>query len=186
MVAPSFRRPLPEGWERRPSQCPALGIAIDLGTTTIAAQLIDLATGDVLAVETALNPQAPFGSDVMSRIRAALEDRDLTSPIRTTLGQLVARLAAGRESQITEVLLVGNTVMHHLFCGLSVEPLSHVPFQSPHLGEQRFTPRDLSWDMPSTCTIRFARCIGGFVGSDILAGIVRLRHRPARRALRAR
>jgi uncharacterized 2Fe-2S/4Fe-4S cluster protein (DUF4445 family) len=147
-------------------------IAIDLGTTTIAAQLIDPATGDVLAVETALNAQAPFGSDVMSRIRSHLEGRDLTSPIRSALGQLVARLAAGRESQIADVLLVGNTVMHHLFCGLSVEPLSHVPFQSPHLGEQRFTPRDLSWDLPATCTIRFARCIGGFVGSDILAGIV--------------
>ena len=59
-----------------------------------------------------------------------------------------------------------------MFCGLSVEPLSHVPFQSPHLGEQRFTPRDLAWDLPPICSIRFARCIGGFVGSDILAGIV--------------
>jgi len=147
-------------------------IAIDLGTTTIAAQLIDLTTGDVLAVETALNPQAPFGSDVMSRIRAALDGRDLTAPIRAALGHLVARLATGRESQITEVLLVGNTVMHHLFCDLSVEPLSHVPFQSPYLGEQRFTPHDLAWNLPATCTIRFARCIGGFVGSDILAGIV--------------
>lgn len=73
-----------------------LGIAIDLGTTTIAAQLVDLATGSVLAVETLLNPQAVFGSDVMSRIRAVLEGEDLTTPIRAALGQLVARLAAGR------------------------------------------------------------------------------------------
>jgi uncharacterized 2Fe-2S/4Fe-4S cluster protein (DUF4445 family) len=149
-----------------------LGIAIDLGTTTIAAQLIDLATGDVFAVETMLNPQSAFGSDVMSRIRATLEGSDLTTPIRAALGQLVARLASGRETQIAEVILVGNTVMHHLFCGLSVEPLSHVPFQSPYLAEQHFAPRDLAWDLPAECTIRFARCIGGFVGSDILAGIV--------------
>ena len=147
-------------------------IAIDLGTTTIAAQFIDVATGDVLGVETLLNPQAAFGSDVMSRIRAALEGSDLTSPIRTALGALVTRLAAGHESQVTEVLLVGNTVMHHLFCGLSVEPLSHVPFASPHLAEQRFTPRDLAWNLPNDCIVRFARCIGGFVGSDILAGII--------------
>jgi uncharacterized 2Fe-2S/4Fe-4S cluster protein (DUF4445 family) len=147
-------------------------IAIDLGTTTIAAQLIDANTGDVLGVETMLNPQAAFGSDVMSRVRAALEGSDLTSPIRIALGQLVARLAAGRESQVAEVLLVGNTVMHHLFCALSVEPLSHVPFASPCLAEQRFTPRDLAWNFPADCIIRFARCIGGFVGSDILAGIV--------------
>ncbi len=149
-----------------------LGMAIDLGTTTIAAQLVDLASGNVLAVETALNPQAAFGSDVMSRIRAALEAQDLTTPIRTTLGQLVARLAHGRQSEVAEVILVGNTVMHHLFSGLSAEPLSHVPFQSPHLAEQRFTPADLAWDLPSDCLIRFARCVGGFVGSDILAGIV--------------
>ena len=149
-----------------------LGIAIDLGTTTIAAQLLDLASGSVLAVETLLNPQAVFGSDVMSRIRAVLEGEDLTTPIRAALGQLVARLAAGRESRIAKVLLVGNTVMHHLFSGLSVEPLAHVPFQSPHLGEQRFTPADLAWNLPPACAIRFARCIGGFVGADILAGIV--------------
>ncbi|MGB7265404.1 MAG: ASKHA domain-containing protein [Terracidiphilus sp.] len=149
-----------------------LGVAVDLGTTTIAAQLVDLASGSVLGVETALNPQAAFGSDVMSRIRAALDGQNLTSPIRSTLGNLVTRLAAGRQSEIAEVILVGNTVMHHLFCGLSIEPLSHVPFQSPHLVEQRFTPRDLAWDLPADCAIRFARCLGGFVGSDILAGIV--------------
>jgi uncharacterized 2Fe-2S/4Fe-4S cluster protein (DUF4445 family) len=148
-----------------------LAVAIDLGTTTIAAQLID-AFGNVLAVETALNPQAAFGSDVMSRIRAALEGQDLTTPIRAALGQIVARLARGHASQVAEVLLVGNTVMHHLFCSLDVEPLAHVPFQSQHLAEQRFTPRDLGWDLPPDCVVRFARCIGGFVGSDILAGIV--------------
>jgi uncharacterized 2Fe-2S/4Fe-4S cluster protein (DUF4445 family) len=147
-------------------------IAIDLGTTTIAAQLVDAATGAVLGVETALNPQAAFGSDVMSRISAALGGHDLATPVRAALGELIARLVAGHPSQIAAVLLVGNTVMHHLFCGLDVEPLAHVPFQSPHLGEQRFTPRELGWDLPESCVIRFARSIGGFVGSDVLAGIV--------------
>jgi uncharacterized 2Fe-2S/4Fe-4S cluster protein (DUF4445 family) len=166
-----------EDSERVGDQSPSRGlaIAIDLGTTTIAAQLID-AAGNVLGVETMLNPQAAFGSDVMSRVRAVLESQDLTTPIRVALGQLVVRLAArldlARAAQIAKVLLVGNTVMHHLFCGLDVEPLAHVPFQSPHLAEQRFCPRDLGWDLPSHCVVRFARCIGGFVGSDILAGIV--------------
>jgi len=147
-------------------------IAIDLGTTTIAAQLVDAASGNVLGVETMLNPQAAYGSDVMSRIRAALEGQDLTTPIRSALGELAARTAGGRAPQVVEVLLVGNTVMHHLFSGLDVEPLAHVPFQSPHLGEQSFSARELGWDLPADCVIRFARCIGGFVGSDILAGIV--------------
>jgi uncharacterized 2Fe-2S/4Fe-4S cluster protein (DUF4445 family) len=149
-----------------------LGIAIDLGTTTIAAQILDLASGNVLGIETMLNPQAAFGSDVMSRIRATLDGHDLTTSVRAALTQLVARLAAGRQSQIAEVILVGNTVMHHLFSRLDVEPLAHVPFQSPHLAEQRFSARDLAWNLPADCTIRFALCIGGFVGSDILAGII--------------
>lgn len=149
-----------------------LGIAIDLGTTTIAAQMIDMASGQVLGVETALNPQAAFGSDVMSRVRAALHGADLTSVIRAALGQTVARLAHGRGDEIVEVILVGNTVMHHLFAGRSVEPLSHAPFASPHLGAQSFSPPELGWALPSNCTVRFAHCLGGFVGSDILAGIV--------------
>jgi uncharacterized 2Fe-2S/4Fe-4S cluster protein (DUF4445 family) len=150
---------------------PGLGVAIDLGTTTIAAQLIDLTTGNVLGVETALNPQASFGSDVMSRIRAAMLGADLTSIVRLALRQMIARLSSGREEEIVEVVLVGNTVMHHLFCGLDVEPLSRAPFQSPHLGAQSFLPHELGWPLPPACGIRFERCLGGFVGSDILAGI---------------
>ncbi|MGA3161676.1 MAG: ASKHA domain-containing protein [Terracidiphilus sp.] len=151
---------------------PGLGIAIDLGTTTIAAQMIDLATGNVLSVETALNPQASFGSDVMSRIHAALQGADLTTVVRVALWQMIVKLAGGREEEIVEVILVGNTVMHHLFCGLDVEPLSHVPFHPPHLDAQYFRPQELDWPLPSACSIRFERCLGGFVGSDILAGIL--------------
>lgn len=149
-----------------------LGIAIDLGTTTIAAQLIDMASGSVLAVETSLNPQASFGSDVMSRIQAALSGADLTTLVRNTLDRMIAKLTAGRPRQVEEIVLVGNTVMHHLFSGLSIEPLSHAPFQSHHMGAQIFSPQELDWDLSSSCRIRFERCLGGFVGSDILAGIV--------------
>ena len=148
-----------------------LGVAIDLGTTTIAAQMIDLATGNVLSVETDLNPQSSFGSDVMSRVRAALHGDDLHSVVRTALGRMIGNLAGGRENEIAEVVLVGNTVMHHLFAGLDVEPLSHAPFHSLHLGEQSFTAKELNWRLPPSCRIRFLRCLGGFVGSDILAGI---------------
>jgi uncharacterized 2Fe-2S/4Fe-4S cluster protein (DUF4445 family) len=97
-----------------------LGIAIDLGTTTIAAQMIDLDTGNVLSVETDLNPQSSFGSDVMSRVRAALDGADLASVVRIALGRMIGKLAGGRENEIAEVVLVGNTVMHHLFAGLDV------------------------------------------------------------------
>jgi len=151
---------------------PGLGVAIDVGTTTLAAQLIELASGAVLGVETDLNPQSAWGADVMSRIRATLEGTDLTTPIRATVGRMIERLAIGREQEIAEVILVGNTVMHHLFSELDVEPLARAPFRPPHLEEQCFGPEQLGWNLPSSCRIRFARCLGGFVGSDILAGIV--------------
>jgi uncharacterized 2Fe-2S/4Fe-4S cluster protein (DUF4445 family) len=149
-----------------------LGIAIDLGTTTIAAQTIDMATGTVLAVETNLNPQVSFGSDVMSRIGAALSGCDLRTPVRLALGHMISKLAGARAAEIVEVVLVGNTVMHHLFSGLDVGPLAHAPFHTPHLGAQFFTSRELDWPLPPACRIRFERCLGGFVGSDILAGIL--------------
>ena len=149
-----------------------LGIAIDIGTTTIAAQILDLGNGSVLGVETELNPQARFGSDVMSRVRAVLDGHDLTQTLRSTLGAMVERLACGRSAEVADVILVGNTVMHHLFAGCDVEPLSHVPFASPDLGTQSFSPRELGWALPDDCAVRFMRCLGGFVGSDILAGIV--------------
>jgi uncharacterized 2Fe-2S/4Fe-4S cluster protein (DUF4445 family) len=146
------------------------GAAIDLGTTTLVAQLVDLSTGEVLAVETALNPQARHGADVMSRIQYDLHHPgELTAIIRRTLGQMLARLAAGRA--LEEVLIAGNTTMHHLFCGLSVKPLASVPFLSPALAKRRFTARELGWGTQ----VRFLPCLGGFVGSDLLAGIVATR-----------
>jgi uncharacterized 2Fe-2S/4Fe-4S cluster protein (DUF4445 family) len=149
-----------------------LGIAIDLGTTTIVAQLLDLNTGTVHGVQTELNRQARYGADVMSRVRAVLDGQDLTQTVRAALGEMVARLVRGREAEVADVVLVGNTVMHHLFARCDVEPLSHAPFASHDLGECSFSPRELGWALRADCTVRFAHCLGGFVGSDILAGIV--------------
>jgi uncharacterized 2Fe-2S/4Fe-4S cluster protein (DUF4445 family) len=149
-----------------------LAIALDLGTTTIAAQMIDLESGCVLGVRTALNPQMQAGADVMSRIRAVLMGADLCTMVRAELGAMVSKLAGERAREVCEVLIVGNTVMHHLFCGLDVEPLAFAPFVTPHLESRRFMPADLGWPLHGSCTIRFAACIGSFVGADTLAGIV--------------
>ncbi len=148
-----------------------LGIAIDLGTTTLVAQLVDLASGEILAVETALNPQGRYGADVMSRVQFELEQPGaLRQLIRKSLGAMVASLPGGRA--LREVLIAGNTVMHHLFCGENVEPLSHVPFRSPALAARRFEAHDLEWRVASELGVRFLPCVGGFVGSDLLAGLV--------------
>jgi len=69
------------------------------------------------------------------------------------------------------VILAGNTVMHHLFCGHSVEPLAHHPFEAENGGLAAFGPREVGWNLPPSCTVCFLPCLGSFVGSDILAGI---------------
>jgi uncharacterized 2Fe-2S/4Fe-4S cluster protein (DUF4445 family) len=155
-----------------------LGIAVDLGTTTIVAQLVDLSNGRVLAVKSALNAQARHGADVMSRIEFAVSEdgqKTLEQLARAQIGALVLDLlsATGEMSPSPRrIVMVGNTVMHHLFCGLSVEPLSRFPFESPALGLQRFEAGALGWNFASNVEVLFLPCLGGFVGSDILAGIL--------------
>jgi uncharacterized 2Fe-2S/4Fe-4S cluster protein (DUF4445 family) len=158
-----------------------LGVAIDLGTTTIAAQLLDLKTGGVLAVVTALNAQARHGGDIMSRVEFALRggQAELQQQVREQLGQMVKQLLSGARLaprisplELQNVVIVGNTVMHHLFCGVNVAALAGHPFESQQPGRFRFSARELGWNLPEKTTVEFLPCIGGFVGSDILAGIV--------------
>jgi uncharacterized 2Fe-2S/4Fe-4S cluster protein (DUF4445 family) len=139
------------------------GAVIDLGTTTLVVQVVDLGSGEVLGVETALNPQSRYGADVMSRLQFELRHPgELGRTIREVLGAML-----GREP-LKEVLLAGNTAMHHLFCGLDVQPLTRAPFLSPTLESRRFTAQELGWPGPA----EFLPCLGGFVGSDLVCGIV--------------
>lgn len=158
-----------------------LGVAVDLGTTTVVAQLLDLQTSQVLAVRTALNSQARHGADVMSRVSFAVADQGqalLTQLIRDQIGKLIRDLvfaAQADASAIHSVVIVGNTVMHHLFCGVDVEPLSHVPFAPVDDGLVVLAAEQLGWHLASDAQVRFLPCLGGFVGSDILAGIIATR-----------
>ncbi|MCP5070381.1 MAG: DUF4445 domain-containing protein [bacterium] len=160
---------------------PGHGVAVDLGTTTLVAQLLDLTTGRVLAAQTALNPQGAFGSDIMSRIQFALSEagrKQMATMVRDTVEAMVSRAlgAAGLEGTPLEMLvLVGNTAMHHLFCGLDVAPLAAVPFESESLGLQEFQANEIGWKLAGNPQIRFLPCLGGFVGSDVLAGALATR-----------
>ncbi len=153
-----------------------LGIAFDLGTTTLAGQLLDLETGNTLAVETALNPQAAFGADIMSRISYAVENGqdDLQTRIREKLGEMAASLVSKVDptDELPYVTIVGNTPMHNLFCGVNVEPLSRYPFHPEAAGFVEVSAQDLGWKLPSNPRVQFLPSLGSFVGSDVLAGII--------------
>jgi len=153
-----------------------LGIAIDVGTTTLVAQLLDLRSANVLAVTSALNQQAKHGADVMSRIGFAVNEKKqeiLTREIRAQAGSMIRDLvgrAKADPASVTEVVMVGNTAMHHLFCGIDCTPLSRYPFEPVRDGLVSFRAEELGWETGGS--IRFLPCLGGFVGSDILAGIL--------------
>lgn len=149
------------------------GVAVDLGTTTLVVQLLNLENGLILDAVTDVNPQARFGADLISRIQSCLDGKqeELQGLINKKIGEMIHSVWQKHPVEISDVVLVGNTVMHHIFSGLNVQPLSFYPFESPDLGVQEFTPESLHWELPKTKAIRFYPSIGSFVGSDILAGI---------------
>ncbi|MDP6977188.1 MAG: ASKHA domain-containing protein [Myxococcota bacterium] len=157
------------------------GVAVDIGTTTLVAQLVELATGRILASHTALNPQGARGSDVMSRLDYASRATarvELNSLIQGEVGKLVADCVTTTDLQrdaLTHVVLVGNTAMHHLFSGLELQTLARAPFEPADTGLQEFSAGDLGWDVAGDVVVRFLPCLGGFVGSDILAGVLATR-----------
>lgn len=149
------------------------GIAVDLGTTTLVAQLVNLENSHVLDSVSQVNPQTKFGGDLIARIQSCLDGnfQELQNLVRLKIGEMIDAILKKNQVEISKVAIVGNTVMHHIFSGLPVNSLSHYPFHSPNLGTQKFTPFELIWELPEKTNIQFYPSVGSFVGSDILAGI---------------
>ncbi len=149
------------------------GVAVDLGTTTVVAQLIDLSSSKVLAVETMLNPQAKFGADLISRIHACLDGNtsEMTRVIRSAIGAMIELMVEKHKVALQKVVLVGNTTMQLIFSNCDVTSLAMYPFYSDNLGMKRFNPEELGWKFQVVEKVQFYPSIGSFVGSDILAGI---------------
>lgn len=147
-----------------------LGVAVDLGTTTIAAYLFDVSSGELLAQSGEPNPQASFGADVISRIHASsdgalevLADAAIRS-IRNLSRRLCSR-AGVEERRIARWSVAGNTVMQHLMCGISPESIGTYPFLPQALfGDAR--------RVPGLGKTFLAPCVSGYVGGDISAGLV--------------
>ena len=151
-----------------------LGIAIDLGTTTIVGQLLNLSDGKVLNAKSILNSQAKYGSDVMSRIDFAVNrdgQKTLNETVRRDISTLIRELSTGTKDDLSRIVIVGNSVMQHIFCNIDLSPLSAYPFESCKHTLFEFTPAQLGINHLE-CKIFFYPSISSFVGSDILAGII--------------
>ena len=155
-----------------------LGLAIDLGSTTVAAFLTTLDSGRVCVGAAALNQQTAFGADVISRMAAALEGPETTQRLSmlalSSIVQAIDALKLSRRMvrRIKKVTIVGNCAMHHLLLRYPVETLAELPFQPHSTDTVRVSNGLLGDTFPAGTQIALPPLIGGFVGSDALACLV--------------
>ncbi|NLO28016.1 MAG: DUF4445 domain-containing protein [Actinobacteria bacterium] len=165
----------------RPATDPGrvLGLAVDVGTTTIAAYLTDLEDGEVLVTESAMNPQVAFGDDVIARLHHAMHDPEGPAVLqRTVISEInnLARKAAEhtgtRLEDILDVVMVGNTAMHHLFLGLDARALGSAPFAPAIQRAVDTTASALGLEFHRGCRIHVLPVEAGFVGADNVAVMI--------------
>ncbi|MCC0013537.1 MAG: DUF4445 domain-containing protein [Rhodobiaceae bacterium] len=154
----------------------AYGLAVDIGSTTIAAHLVSLLSGRVVASSGTTNPQIRFGEDLMSRVSYVMMNPDgreaMTKAVREAINTLTARLASEGgidRSDILEGVFVGNPVMHHLFLGINPVELGGAPFALAASGAQHVTAHDLGLDFNRGARVYVLPCIAGHVGADAAA-----------------
>jgi uncharacterized 2Fe-2S/4Fe-4S cluster protein (DUF4445 family) len=156
----------------------AYGVAIDVGSTTIAGHLADLADGSVLASSGVMNPQIRFGEDLMSRVSYAMMHPDgaseMTRVVRAALDGLLVELAAGAgigPDEILELTIVGNPIMHHLVLGIDPVPLGSAPFALATDRAVHTTAAALGLTAHPGARVYVLPCIAGHVGADT-AGVI--------------
>lgn len=156
----------------------ALGVAVDIGSTTVAAHLCELFSGELVGSAGRMNPQIRYGEDLMSRVSYVMMnpggERHLTAAVRAAVDELVGELlvAAGRErDEVLEIVLVGNPIMHHLVLGIDPTPLGQAPFtlatSAPVIGPAV----DLGLDLP-VAQFYAGPCLAGHVGADAAAAVL--------------
>lgn len=153
------------------------GLAVDVGTTTVAAYLCEMGTGKVVATESMMNPQVPYGEDVMSRITYAMTNDEgldtmqkaIISGINELLDKVTADLkangAAGADS-ITDMTVVFNTTMHHIFLGFNPEYIGRAPFNPAIQNDINIKARDLGININRASYVHVLPIEAGFVGAD--------------------
>lgn len=183
----------PEGFRAESGE--GLGISFDVGTTTLAGMLWNMRDGALLDAETAANPQAVFGADVVSRIQAAAESREKLNRMQALLVKKLDEMADtmwrrvqqkeednsadGSKSStgekgsaignVTKVTVVGNTAMCEIFMGMKPEGLSKAPFVPDYQGRRKVTGGTLGFQFLKETKIDVLPAIGGYVGADALA-----------------
>lgn len=152
------------------------GLAVDVGSTTVAAHLNDLRTGAVVATETTMNPQVRFGEDLMSRVSYAMMNADGTvkmhQAIVDALNELARQAAATAgisTDDILDTVIVGNPVIHHLLLGIDPTELGGAPFALAVDAALDLRARELGLELNPSARVHILPCIAGHVGADNVA-----------------
>ena len=162
-----------------PKNTHLLGLAVDVGTTKLAAYLVDLETGETLAKAGAMNPQIAFGEDVISRISYANENVEgrkilqhkLVETLNDVLQQLISEVGVSNE-QVVEAVIVGNTAMHHILAGLGVTQLGAAPYV-PCVSEAfDLAAKDIGLRITPGGMIFLPPNIAGYVGADHVSMLI--------------
>lgn len=154
-------------------------VAIDLGTTSIVAALLDINSGKQLATRGILNPQVRFGDDVLTRICSQAESpkklehlqKDAVSACNRLINEL-CRDSGISAKNIYSISIAGNTVMECLICGIPVNALGKIPFVPPFSHSLNMLASDLGIETNPRADVYIFPVIGGFVGGDIVSGIL--------------
>lgn len=155
-----------------------LGLALDIGTTGLTLYLVDLETGDVLNQISALNPQTEFGGDVLSRISYCIKNEtgatDSKDIILTKINQIVDELICDKynKNNIYRLVVAGNTTMLHLFMGINPASMAKTPYRPIFLEEVNLKAKELGLEMNPNAIVSLLPSASGYIGADILAGVV--------------
>jgi len=152
------------------------GLAVDLGSTTIAAHLCDLKSGEVVASSGIMNPQIRFGEDLMSRVSYSMMnkggDQEMTRAVREGMNALFTQIAAEAEidkALIVDAVFVCNPVMHHLFLGIDPFELGQAPFALGTSNALALRAVELDLNIHPAARVYLLPCIAGHVGADAAA-----------------
>jgi uncharacterized 2Fe-2S/4Fe-4S cluster protein (DUF4445 family) len=155
------------------------GLAVDIGSTTVAAYLCDLRTGEVLATESAMNPQITFGEDLMSRVSYVMMNGDGTEKMHNAIIKALNKLAgqaahtAGlKVRDIHEMVVAGNTTMIHLFLGIDPRELGSAPFALANRDAMDIKARDLGLRLHPAANVHVLPSEAGHVGADNVAVLI--------------
>jgi uncharacterized 2Fe-2S/4Fe-4S cluster protein (DUF4445 family) len=155
------------------------GLAVDLGTSTVVAELVDLRTGKVVDRVAAVNPQNAYGADVVSRITFAFENPDNLARLKKAAVHLIndlvgtmSRRSGVPRHRIYDAVVAGNTAMNHILCGVAVDSLALAPFHAVFSNLPVLAAAEIGLNLHPQARVYVSPNIKSFVGGDITAGLV--------------